>query len=40
MVADHNGKPEYAFTDYTNRKSGQKITDAINLFELVPDGID
>jgi hypothetical protein len=40
MVDDHNSKPEYAFTDYSNRKPGKKITDVINLAQLIPNGID
>jgi hypothetical protein len=39
-VDDHNSKPEYGFTQYTNRKPGKKITDAINISELVPNGLE
>jgi len=39
-VDDHNNRPNYGFTDYTNRKPGKKITDVINLAELVPTGLD
>ncbi len=40
MVDDHNNNPDYGLTDYSNRKLGKKITDVINLAELVPDGLD
>lgn len=38
-VDDHNNKPEYAFTDYTNRK-GKDKEKVINLAELVPNGLE
>ena len=38
-IDDNNLNPDWGLTPYTNRKP-VKIEDAINISELVPDGID
>jgi hypothetical protein len=39
-IDENNLNPDWGLTPYTNRKQGLKIEDAINISELVPDGID